>query len=396
MQALPNDCFCGSISVFPKNWRSSKAPMNIKWYISYRFYDPAHDKPKQVMVKGMNAFNNRIERQSATKALLENEKDLLFNQGFNPFLGRAIAPQDDIAYEIDPSLPFVKAFKMAMERLTITPRVKVGIKSVIKGIEKAATILQYREVPISKLTRRHIKVILDQVGKTSKKWSNHRFNAYRGYLMMLYKELVELEAAPANPMWDISKKPVVKKIKKVLTEDERKKIDDHLAKAFPSFRNFIHLFFHSGGRKTELLQLKPSMIDLQHQTYRCIVKKGKSHREVDRTIKSIAIPFWKGFLQDCPDDHFLFGPYFKHAPAPMGEDSPTKYWKRYVKDQLGINVDFYSLKHLNTTEVVDAISEKAAALLNAHTSTAMVVDIYDVRQKDRQHQKLKEIKNSFA
>ncbi|MEJ7740594.1 MAG: hypothetical protein WKF97_24520 [Chitinophagaceae bacterium] len=44
-----------------------------------------------------------------------------------------------------------------------------------------------------------------------------------------------------------------------------------------------------------------------------------------------------------------------------------------------MSVHVCKLKHLNTTEVVDALSEEEAAKLNAHTSTAMVIEIYDVK-----------------
>jgi hypothetical protein len=80
----------------------------------------------------------------------------------------------------------------------------------------------------------------------------------------------------------------------------------------------------------------------------------------------------------------------------MAEDMPTKYWRLHVKEALKIPIDFYSLKHLNTAEVVDALDEAAAAKLNAHTSTAMVVSIYDVKQKDRQHNRLKDVGNNFV
>lgn len=395
MLSLPNGCRCSKLSVFPKNWEKGKPDLSKPWYITYRFYDPNRPKPKQVLIKGMNVFADLAERRSATALLLSNEKDLLFKKGYNPFVGRLITPQI-IEHEISPQLPVVQAFRQTLKKLNVTPEVVKGINSVINGIEKAAGQLGYTDLPIETISRRHIKMMLEQCSINSKQWSNARYNSYRGYLMMLYKELVELEAAPANPIRDISKKQVLQKLKKTLSVSQRKAIDEHLLSVFPAFRNFIHLFFHSGGRKPELLQIKPSMIDLEAQKYRCLVKKGKSYREVERTIKTIALPYWKYFLDGCPTDYFLFGEKFKPALKPMGGEMPTRYWKRYVKEELSIDIDFYSLKHLNTSEVVDALDEKAAAELNAHTSTAMVVNIYDVKQKDRQHNRLKDVGNSFA
>lgn len=403
MIALFDGCYCSELQVHPKNWNQAGASVKKDWYIYYRFYDPqirdAQDriKPKLCIVKGMNGAKDLAGRRFATKVLVEEHFKLLQVEGFNQITGKYMAPViTDTQYEIDPSTPVIDALTGSMHRLSVTSRVKIGIKCVIKGIALAACQLRYDRIEISRITRRHIKSLLEQCARNSERWSNTRFNMYRGYLMMLFKELVELEASPANPIRDISKRKLTKKIKEVLSTGDRTRINDHLANVFPRFQKFVHLFFHSGGRKTELLQLKPSMVDLKNQSYRCMIKKGRQYKEVDRTIKTIAIPFWKFFLQDCPGDHFIFGPLFEPGLKPIGQDMPTKYWKDYVKIDLEITADFYSLKHLNTSEVVDALDEKAAASLNAHSSTAMVVNIYDVKQKDRQHNRLKDVGNSFV
>lgn len=399
---LSNGCYCTDLKVNPKNWKQAGATTKKDWYIWYRFYDPTISEPggkpkrKLIVVKGMNGTKELWERRQLTQVLLNEELILLRTEGFNPNTRKFMNIWPEPEREIDPSTLFIPALRSAAEKLSVTNRVRVGIKSVIKGIEKAAKQLYVSELSISRISRRNIRMVLEQCALNSKKWSNSRYNTYRGYLMMLFKELVELEAVPANPIWDIGKKPVVSRIRPVLSVKERQLIDEHLVVAFPAFRNFVHLFFHSGGRKTELLQLKPSMIDLDRQRYKCVIRKGRQHKEVERTIKTIAIPFWKFFLNDCPSDHFIFGELFKPGKSPMGQDMPTRYWKRYVKEPLSITADFYSLKHLHTSEIVDALDEKAAAHMNAHTSTAMVVNIYDVKQKDRQHNRLKDVSNGFV
>lgn len=401
MLQLPNGCSCSTPSVFPKNWKTGgSALMQVDWRIQYYFRDPSNpDCPKQgklKVIKGMNSFKTLAERRLATKKLLDNEIHMLVDQGYNPLAKSYMAPEIVTAGSIAPGTPFIPALHQALSHLSVINHTSIEIKSIINSVEAAARDLGLSKISVDHVARKHIKAILAQCGKTNPKWSNNRFNKFRGYLMMLFKELVEQEAVPANPLRDIAKKPTVKKIKKTLTLQQRKDIDESLAERFPEFRNFIHLFFHSGGRKPELLQLKPGMVNLERQVYRCVVKKRKDYTEVERTIKTIAIPFWKYFLENCPDDHFIFGPRFKPGLKPMGQEMPTNYWKEYVKQNLGIDVDFYSLKHLNTTEVVDALDEEAAAELNAHTSTAMVVAIYDVKQKQREHKRLKDLGNTFV
>lgn len=406
-----NGCYFSPIKVHPANWKQTgkNAPSLKKdWYTFYRFYDPtvrdANGKIKPLLVigKGMNMFKTISDRRTRTQMLIDEETKDLTIRGYNPITMQYMAEAiDDFAGDIPPDTPFIDALRAALPKLSIGHRTRIGIRSVIKGVEKAAVQLRFHEMPISNIGRRHIKKILERCQAISPNWSNQRFNAYRAYLLMLYNELVEQEAVAGNPVRDITKKPVTQKIKAVLTADERTAVDSHLSAVFPKFHAFVHLFFHSGGRKTELFQLKPPMIDLERQVYRCVIKKRKKHTEVERTIKDIAVPFWELFLKDCPQDAYVFGTRFEPGEKAMGVDMPSRYWERYVKAPsadggLGIQKDLYSLKHANSTEIVTMLDEQAAAAMNAHTSTAMVRSIYDVKQAERQHERLKGLRNKFA
>jgi hypothetical protein len=80
----------------------------------------------------------------------------------------------------------------------------------------------------------------------------------------------------------------------------------------------------------------------------------------------------------------------------MIPDTITRRWQRRVKKDLGILIDFYSLKHLNTSEVVDHLGDQAAAAQNGHLSTFMVNTVYDVKKEQRSHEQLKQLSNPFA
>ena len=269
MLSLPNGCSCSNLSVFPKNWEKGKPQLTPLWYITYRFYDPDRPKPKQIVIKGMNAYKTLRERRAATQALLDNEKDLLFNKGYNPFLRKTVHPVNQEG-DISPDTPMIKAFEMALKRLSVVDRVRDDMTSVINGLARAARQIGIQHLEIDRVTRKHIKSMLEKCWNGGENFGNSRYNAYRGYLMMLFKELVEQEAVQMNPVRDISKKPVIQKIKKTLSPQQRKQVDQHLAETFPDFRMFMHLFFHSGGRMPELIQLKPPMVDLARQVYRCV------------------------------------------------------------------------------------------------------------------------------
>lgn len=404
-------CYCTPLKVFPANWNDAGASIDQNWYIYYRFYDPTVKdaegkiKPKLVMVKSMNSKKTLQLRREATRVLLDELHALLTVDGWNPITSQYMADptQGDLPGGIDPQTPFIKALRVALNKLDVEPRTRRGINSVITGVEKAAVQLRYQYLPIGQISRKYIKNILERCANNSPRWSNNTYNAYRAYLRMLFVELVEQEATVGNPINDIKKRAVTKKIRPVLSAKQREQINEHLSNVFPAFYHFVHLFFHSGGRKTELLQLKPHMVNLEAQTYKCVIKKRRQPVEVERTIKDVALPHWRYFVERTPEDMYLFGPVLNPGEKPMGSEMPTVYWNKYVKKGLGIAIDFYTLKHLNTTETVDYFerhsgsgnAEAYAAQQNGHTSTGMVVQIYDTKQKARQHDRLKGVNNPF-
>ena len=93
-----------------------------------------------------------------------------------------------------------------------------------------------------------------------------------------------------------------------------------------------------------------------------------------------------------------------HVKAPKLDPIVTKEGKVIIRGGLGIDIDFYSLKHLHTTEVMDILENntipdqdavKEIAEHNSHTSGAMVVKIYDIKNEGRSHKKVKSIMNAF-
>lgn len=402
MYQLPNGCLCSQIKVTPKNWMDRGASTKENWVIYYRFHDPSMSGPKQVHIKsGINHIKDLTERRMVVKQIIEDEYYRLKELGYNPFTGLLLTPAEN-EYEIHPDTGLAKALEAAKEKLTVSEPVKRDMKAALKVINKAALQLHYDRLPISKTSIRHLVRLMEKCGELNPKWSARRHNMYRSYLIMLFKRLVKLEAVPANPAYELDRMPEVKKIRDVLTPSQREQVKKHLEIHAPQFLKFVHLFFHSGGRKTELMQQTTKTVNLETQKYKAVIKKGKQYVEVERTIKDVALPYWEYFLKGAEKGDYLFGVGFKPGKKPMVPTTIGRWWERLIKNPktgLGIDVDFYSLKHLHTSEVVDLMGEdegtKAAAEHNAHTSEAMVVSIYDVRREDRKHSKLKKLGNAF-
>ena len=168
------------------------------------------------------------------------------------------------------------------------------------------------------------------VGELKKSWSAYSFNNCRAYLLMLYKKLLEEDAVDVNPVKEIPKQKIVFKLKRVLDETERLRIDKHLKEIDPNYRRFIHLFFHSGSRKTEMVRLKVADVNIEKQVFKLFIKKGSQQREELRAIKNIALDFWKEQLYGASPDDYVFSTDFRPGKTCTTAKRMGNKWRLYV------------------------------------------------------------------
>lgn len=387
MIKLQFGCVCSNLGVTPRNWKSRSASIKKNWSITYRFYDPRYIKPKQVRVQGMNHFKTLSERQEACQHILDQEYYKLTVLNYNPFNKESENSNTEVLKE---ETSLITALKIISERLLLAESTKRDIKYLILAIQKKLQDSGQFDLRVRNISRKFIKALLEKVSNTP-----DRFNKNRSYLMILFSELCELELLEVNPLRDIRKKKVVKKIREVLSDKQRVEIGIYLSEKYPEFYRFLQIFFHSGARITELLSIKGKDVDLENQGFKVVVRKGNVYSEVFKTIKDIALPYWLDVITNCEMENYVFSKGLKPGDHKIQPYQITKRWYRLVKGRLGIRADFYSLKHLHTTEVVDIFGEFEAALHNSHRSTAMVESTYDIRRKSRIHSKIKGLRNEF-
>ncbi len=404
MLLLPNGCSCSNPSVFPKNWNATGASIKIDWRIQYYFYDPklADKYPKGSLriIKGMNSFRTLAERREAVKVLLEELMEALQLEGYNPITKKKVEPIVT-DYEIDPSTKFIEALNQVLPKLDVVESTRSNLKGVIKDVKSAAENMRLDRLPISEIRRKHIKSILEHISKTKKDFSAHRFNKHRSYLMMLFKELEELEATDIDPVSKISKKKTETRLRELLTDKERLLIDKHLKKKTYTFWRFLQIFFHSGARETELLRLQAKDINLEKQRFKILIKKGKNNKWTERTIKDVALPLWEELLQGANPEDYIFSAGLKPGVNSIRADQIPRRWRTHVKESvkkggLGITADFYSLKHLNLDETAATLDINAAAAMAGHTTPIITLKHYTQGEGDRQHERLRKVANSFA
>lgn len=419
MISLPNGCSCSEPTIYPANWKTGgKSLLKCNWYIQYRFRDPGQDDEFQkkykygypVRVKFKRGVQSIEDLRTAAAQLTSEVRRMLIIDGYNPITKSNKVPTA-IQSDIPGSTLFINALRSALSTIKVGKGSKYDLTSIIKYVESAADALSLDTLQIDQVKRKHIKLILEHLGKTKKRWSANTHNWYLSYLTIIFNELIEFEAIEHNPVSKISRMNNPSFIRETLSKDQRHLVDHHLRKKGSSrFRLYIRLFFHSGIRSTELLALKAKDVDLERQVIRVTIRKRRNDTQVQKTIKDIALPFWWLALKECQPEDYIFSNNLFPGPKRINAIQISRRWKKYVKDPkvtdaagniiygeggLGINADFYSFKHANTTEIVNSIGEKAASELNSHTSVAMVRKIYDVDRVPREHDKIRKAGNDF-
>jgi len=427
MLHLANGCSCSNPTINPTNWLTGGPSLLKKqWYIQYYFRDPAQPPEwqkkypygKLIIIKRVNNFSTLAERRMYIKGILDNEINILQNFEYNPITGHRKIPATQIPetksiFEVDPKTPFIEALKFARSKLTVEKATLRDIKSIVKYCEIAAGNLQMFDLPVAEVKMKHIKVLLDEVGKTplvddkgkktARNWTENNYNVYRKYLHRLFEELIQLEACDHNPVANITRKSVTQKMRLNMSVEERRAIINvHLKQKYYNFYRFCQIFFHSGKRIKELTNVKVMDVDLKEQVYKLVVKKGKNKHEQLGTIKDIALPFWKELLEGANPEDYIFAHGLKPGPVGISSTQITRRWKVHVKDKLSIKADIYSLKHSNLDEIAANDNTlcfkegvKLAQGAAGHTTPVITINRYLHGAKLREHLLVKGIANDL-
>ena len=400
MILLPFSCYCTELKVVPNNWANKNSSIKKDWYIYYRFYDPnykEHPKFKQgklVVIKRMNQFKTILERQESTRTIILQELEKLKIRAFNPITSKNLQ-DDSLELDIEPSTPFCKALLMAEKRISASPTTKRDLKSILKFVSNSATQLGYSDIPIKSISRKHLKQLLAHIEMVYGE-SAHRYNKIRSYLMILFNELVELEACEINPIRDLSKKKSIQRVRNLPNIENRETINKYLQQNHYRFWLFMHIFFHSGARLTEIMKVKRTDVNLSNQSFKITIQKGTINKEVIRPIKKIALPYWEEAIFSASSDDYIFSKGLEPGKEPIQSYQITKRWNRHIKKKLGIKEDFYSLKHLNLDQTAEILGIADASQMASHTSTEITTKYYAIGEKQRQIERLKNIENKFA
>ena len=369
--------------VSPANWqKATKKDLSKDWFVECVFFDPRYEKkyPKGFSFRKKANKPQTIEERKALISLFLKSIPQQFNDGYNPITKKYMALRDEGLY---PDLLFIEAFRRALEIKSGTKSHLYNIKRAIERLEKASEALGMQYIKIKDLRRVDLKRMLDYLQLTDK-----YYNKFVIYFSSLYRELIEYECCESNITRDIYPKKTFKEPRLVLEKNELDRVREHLEEAYPDFYRYMMIFLYSGARNTELFRLQRKDVDLDKQEFVILLEKGGQYKRCTKVILSPALEYWREVCEECksPDD-YLFALNFVPSKKMGNKEIVTRFWKRNVKDKLGIEADFYSLKHY----MLDNLDSDTAMLLASHTNKNTTA-IYQVNKAKKDREMLKQLK----
>ena len=392
---LFDGCACTKPNVTPKNWKTGGKELLLKeWKIQYYFFDPTfkndpkYCKGKQVRLKGMNGYHTLEERRIATKYLLELTIKDLKQHNYNPITNKF----SKITADLNEDMYFIDALAYAYKEKKAAHNTLLNVKSMLKYVNTSIKALDFQFLEIKNVSRKHVKAIISHQEKT-RDISNDRYNKYISMLSPLFDDLIELEIIEHNPIYKIKKYPRIHKLRKILSNDDYLRVYDYLKKGHYNFWRYMMIFSRSGSRSSELFRLKKNDVNIKTREFKILIIKGKQYKEVMKPINIHVVELWKEIMLEPGES--VFSSNFKSGDKESNSRQVTDYWKRHVKDKIGITVDFYAFKHAYLDEVRQALTMQEAAKLAGHSDTRMMEKHYAIGEQRRELDLLKNLDIPF-
>ncbi|OXB01761.1 hypothetical protein B0A75_04785 [Flavobacterium oncorhynchi] len=346
------------------------------WFVYFRY------NQKLFRYKfGINYINNYKKRLIEANSIRDVLHDKLRN-GWNPNI-------PDVVNNFK-SMTFSEALDFALEKKAayLEKKTFCGYESTVKFIKNALPSTNLKNLLICDTKRAHIKLLIEKTME-QRKWSNKSFNKNLGYLKAVLSELTQWDIIENNPAHGIKSLKVGEVTAFTpATDDEVKLIKEKILSDFPSFYPYIISIFHTGIRPEELLHIQIKMIDLNKS--QIILPPEITKTNIERIVpinQFLKAYFEEMNLSQQNKNFYVFGSNreysnrglkkdldFVPGPRKLSRHCASKLWRKLIKNQLEINVDMYSLKHLGANKkILAGVELDALRELYGHTSKMMTL-----------------------
>jgi integrase len=385
------------------------------WFIYFRFTHQGKEYLRKYR-EGINRIDDKRERMIKAEEIRQKYAEWL-ETGWNPiadpeFKLRLIRPST-----VKQAMYLKEAIAFALSKKKLAKKSKLGYSSMLNFINAVAVKHGYDLLPIAEYDRGVCLSLIDECSK-ERDFSNHNYNKHVSVLRTVFSELLDYRMLNVNPLLDYKDREVPESnLYQDYTEDEKKRIADHLLEVHPQLFTVMSVIYHTGIRPKEVLSLKVKDMALEELTITIAPVEGKENSKTKNVRKVPVNPHLYELLKAMeldkyPDHYYVFGTplkrnkgcqkledgrvlygamrtdYLQPNEFQIKRDTITKLWKRLIIDEpptgLGIEKYLYAAKHTGTDDKTDqGLDLKDIQVMYGHASEAMTAR-YNKRKRENE------------
>lgn len=323
-----------------------------QWYVYFTCTDLIRKETKQFRYKlGINRVKDIRKRKKVAKEAVEAIKDLLYNDGFNPF---EKSVQGDKRILLD-CLREMLEIKNVSVRLRTRQSYKHAIDLLSRWMDKK----NLSKMEVGDFEKKHAIEFADWLQK-DKSYAGKTTNNTIGDLKSLFYMLVHREICKGNPFSAVKKLKEEEGKNVAFTPDEVDKVLKFMKKA--NLRLYYATQFVRYGfiRKTELTGLKVGNINLKSHTITIPADVSKNRKHDSVTIpQSLEKIILEMGLDKADPDLYIFGKGLETCNRKERRTADISNAHREIIEALGMRKEliFYGWKHTGCVELYNKVRD---------------------------------------
>lgn len=337
------------------------APTDLseKWYV----YIYSEGKILKKFYKGLakeNNYNDRMLKAEVLKSIVEKELKI----GWKPTKKNLPQPyQNHLTLEeaYNKMLELIEPSKM--ENYS-----KIAYRSHHRLFLKAAKELKWNDTLFTDLDAYHFTLILEKMQELAGR-GNTYFNTHLRYCKASITQLKNAFIIKENRLLGIPSRKAKTKEKILLTNEQQTQIIQHFNTINPNFNIYLKALYHLAIRPKELRLLTCSMLKKNGEIWYFELPE-----EITKNDKKGIVIIPEDLKKDFEkwdfsnEDWFVFGKDYEPSTKQLPYKDPTIFWRKEVKQKLGIQSDMYWLKSKSSNDKMrNGMSLDAVRIANRHS-----------------------------
>lgn len=331
------------------------------WYIYFMYRNPqTHRFEMFKRAMGINRIHNVRQRMIKARLIQKVINSNLLSGDLNPF-GR---------YQESRTVNECVEKYLTEHVSNLRPRTRSSIKSAMKLLRE-----KFGKAHVPEITGSELKSHLVSLS-TKRKWENKTYNGTLVYWKAFFNYFRKqdpplIEKNPCDSIQYLKVYPT--DFTRPPTQTEFERIVNCLYGQDKSLFLFAMFIYYMGYRVSETGFLKRSSFEFQTENpyIRLAAKDQKDNEETIQFISPHLLPFlYEMGIDKLPPEYFLFSTNILPGAKPIKKikDRVEFRWKMIVKQQLGIHVNLYSMKHKQATELGENTTDKEISLFLRHSN----------------------------